>query len=198
MSLRGQIERPRREADLLASARRGDQAAFAEIVVRYRPRIYALAYRITLDEDDALDVTQDTTFALCRRIGQLREDGALWGWLRRMTVNRCLSLFRGRQAERERLRSLGRELDVHSAPAQNVVAVLQRSQEIERIEQAMGALSRQQRMAFLLRFFEERSLAEIAETMALSQGAVKSHLFRATHRLRQILTPQRQTEQGVC
>ncbi|MCX7015275.1 MAG: sigma-70 family RNA polymerase sigma factor [Candidatus Sumerlaeota bacterium] len=181
--------RPRTDEQLLASAREGDQTAFAEIVVRYRPRIYALAYRITLDEDDALDIAQETAFALCRKVAQLRDDGALWAWLRRMTVNACLSLFRRRHSEREILAAWGREADVHAAAPENIVAAIQREQEIERVESALRALSPQQRAVFALRFHEERPLANIAQTMGLSLGAVKSHLFRATARLREMLAP---------
>jgi RNA polymerase sigma-70 factor (ECF subfamily) len=61
----------------------------------------------------------------------------------------------------------------------------------------MGELSRQQRLVFSLRFYEDRSLAEIAEMTGLRIGSVKSHLFRATRRLRAILAPAGRSGEDV-
>lgn len=183
---------------LIALARRGDQGAFEALVRRCRPGIYAVAYRLTLHEDDALDVTQEVSFALCDKIDQLREDAALEGWLRRMTINRCLSLFRRRQTERRGLEALGREAPPEAQTAPTAVESIQRGQDIARVEKALGRLSQKQRLAFSLRFFEDRPLAEIAELMGTRVGTVKSHLFRATHKLREILAPVKRPEEEPC
>jgi RNA polymerase sigma factor (sigma-70 family) len=187
------------DAGLIAAARQGRQSAFAEILVRYRPRIYALAYRMTMDEDDALDITQEVSIRLCRNIGQLRCDAALWAWLRTATVNLCHSLFRRRGIERERLKTMGMdESRMDQDPSKGIVSIIERGQQVHRVEEALALLPKQQRTVFSLRFFEDLPLSEIAESMDLSVGAVKSHLFRATHKLRDMLVPKSGSGEEVC
>ncbi len=187
------------DAELVAEAKKGRQSAFAELVVRYRPRIYALAYRMTMDEDDALDITQDVSIRLCRHIGQLRSETALGSWLRTATVNLCYSMFRRRGIERDRLKTIGLEKSrAPQDPSKGIVSIIERDQQIHRIEDALAQLPRQQRAVFSLRFFEDMPLSEIAKSMDLSIGAVKSHLFRATHRLRDMLVPKSGSNEEVC
>lgn len=179
------------DEELAEALKRGDRLAFDELVRRHQGRVYAVAYRITCNRDDALEVAQEAFLKAYRKIESWQPVSGFLPWLLRLTTNQAIDVVRWRKRRRtEPLESIdtdGNERRVeHAAPGGTGAAV--RAQEIEsRVQRALVVLSPAQRTVFAMRHFEGLQLAEIAEVMGCSVGSVKVHLFRALRKLQQEL-----------
>lgn len=166
----------------------GDLAAYEELVRRYQGRVYAVAYRMTGNREDALDVTQEALIKAYSRIEAWQPTGGFLSWLLRLTSNQAIDHLRRRKRRRQE------PLDEAFVPATEGAAVEPstpdvaqsvRAREIdERVRAALPVLSPAQRTVFVLRHYEGLQLAEIAEQMNCTVGSVKVHLFRALKKLR--------------
>ena len=170
----------------LAFRDEGRQEAFDELVRRHQGRVYAVAYRMTGNREDALDVAQDALVKAYQKIEKWQPHGGFVPWLMRLTTNQSIDALRRRKRQTTesldaddgyRLSSLE---DESAAPADRGA----RTHEIEdRVQAALSVLSESQRAIFVLRHYEGLKLSEIAETMGISVGSVKVHLFRALKKL---------------
>jgi len=170
----------------LAFRNEGRQEAFDELVRRHQGRVYAVAYRMTGNREDALDVAQDSLVKAYQKIEKWQPHGGFVPWLMRLTTNQAIDALRRRKRQAAdsldaddgfRLDSLE---DEHAAPADRGA----RTHEVEdRVQKALSVLSASQRAIFVLRHYEGLKLNEIAETMGISVGSVKVHLFRALKKL---------------
>jgi RNA polymerase sigma-70 factor (ECF subfamily) len=154
-------------ADVLL-AMRGDHDAFAALVTAATARHYALACLILRDRDRAEDATQEAFVRAWREIPRLRDAGRFDAWLRRLVVNACYDEARRvtRRAEVS-LISVG-ELSTGDASAEMV--------ESDRVERAFRQLPLEQRTALALQHYSSLSHTEIAETLGIPIGTVKSRL----------------------
>jgi RNA polymerase sigma-70 factor (ECF subfamily) len=173
---------------LALAAGRGDVAAFEEIVRRYQGRVYATAYRVTGNREDALDVTQDALVKAYQKIGTWAPTGSFISWLLRLTTNQAIDHLRRRNRRRQEPLDEAFVRQTEGAAVEPTVDSTEsvvRGREMEaRVRGALVKLSRMQRTVFVLRHFEEFSLAEIAEELGCTVGSVKVHLFRALKKLR--------------
>lgn len=169
----------------------GDLSAFDEIVRRYQGRVYAAAYRVTGNREDALDVAQESLMKAYRKIGSWRPTGGFLSWLLRLTTNQAIDHLRRRKRHRQERLDEAFHSDSEGAPVEPTVvdtADAVHGNEIEeRIRASLVVLSPMQRTVFVLRHFEGFSLAEIAEDLNCTVGSVKVHLFRAMKKLRKEL-----------
>lgn len=185
------------ETDLILQAQRGDMGAFETLVRQYDRKVLALALRYTQDPDSAMDIYQEAFLKVFRGLKGFRFESQFSTWLYRLVTNVCLSHVsndrKGRLTSLDAVSDEGfrtpnpsRRGSVPSGMiAPGTSADLTYSREVsERIESALAALSRQQRMVFILRHFEGLKLREIAEFLDCAEGTVKNHLFHATERLR--------------
>ncbi|HOJ67447.1 MAG TPA: sigma-70 family RNA polymerase sigma factor [Candidatus Hydrogenedentes bacterium] len=174
---------------LVEAVRSGRMDAFDEIVRRYQGRIYAAAYRIVGNREDALDVTQDALVKIYQKLDTWAPTGTFSSWVMRLATNQAID--RVRQMKRRPQEALDERIDytgegaLPSAPPTDAGA---RASEIEdRVRKALEKLSPMQRMVFELRHFEGLALADIAGELGCSIGSVKVHLFRALKKLREEL-----------
>jgi RNA polymerase sigma-70 factor (ECF subfamily) len=180
------------DTQLIRQAQEGSVTAFEQLVFRHDKQVLALAARYTSSSADAKDIYQETFLRAYRGIHGFRFQSDFATWIHRITVNVCLShQGRARRGSHVPLQDDVNEDDgeTHGAailadgrPSPEEAAV--HAQTAERIEEALGALSPRQRMAMTLRFYEDQSLAAIAEAMQCSVGAVKRYLFDGTRRMR--------------
>jgi RNA polymerase sigma-70 factor (ECF subfamily) len=156
------------------------------------------AYRIAAmgigDRDEALDLVQDAMINLTRRYA--RRPPAEWRPLfYRILSNGIRDWHRRRRVRDSVLRFFGGQIGEDPDPvalasdpsANNPEQVLERAEAMEALERALAELPARQREAFVLRNFEGLDVAETALAMRCSDGSVKTHFSRATHRLRAIL-----------
>jgi len=172
---------------------RGDQRAFRELVERYKKRVYYLALDMAGNPVDAEDISQDVFLKVYRSFSTFRRGAKLGSWLYRVTYNASIDHLRSRglapePVADEVLESRSREGEAPAqARASDPVAAAEAGQLQARIAAALDKISPQEKAVFVLRHYEELKLRDIAETLGLSIGSVKSYLFRAVHKLQKEL-----------
>jgi RNA polymerase sigma-70 factor (ECF subfamily) len=180
------------EAELVRLAQRGGLAAFEELVARHRDKIYARAYSMMRNEDEALDLSQDAWVKGWRRLAQFQGDSSFVTWMTRIVINLCLDQLR--KQKRQRTESIeAMEEDAGGVERQmpiitpNPTEGLERAELRQRIDRAMGQLSFEHRTVLVLHEFEELEYKEIAKRMKCSIGTVMSRLFYARRRMASLL-----------
>ena len=173
----------------------GERSAFEDLVNKYHSSIYSLALRLTDDKEDARDITQETFLKVYKNIKKFRGDSELRTWIYRITVNQVANHQRWwRRRWRERTISIDANSNEDSPLSQNLPAPGQSPE-----QQALAAEQRRMiilalaqvkfdfRVAVILRDIEGLSYEEIAETLEVSIGTVKSRIARGREELRQQL-----------
>lgn len=175
--------------DALARVAAGDSDAFTPLVERHQDRLVALCQRFLGDRDEALDAAQEVFLKLYRHAGRTRPQGRLFTWLYRVAVNHCLNRLRRRKLVRFfSLGGGGGEEEEQPAfePASEAPDAFATAAARERwrsTRRAIDALPESQRAVVILAKFEGLSQKQIAETLAITEGAVESRLVRALRRL---------------
>jgi RNA polymerase sigma-70 factor (ECF subfamily) len=174
--------------DVLAKARSGDQGAFRVIVEEYSRDVFRLAFRITGNDEDAEDAVQETFLRAYRKLDGFEARANFGTWLYRVTANTSIDVLRRRKRTEGRTTPLEDDLPAAGiAPSQE--RTVYRRQVKERVESALSCLSELERSAFVLRHFEEMSLAEVSLSLDTTISATKQALFRAVRKLRKSLAP---------
>ena len=178
----------RSDESLVEAIRGGDQDAFEELVRRYQGRLFSIAYRMTLNREDALDVTQEALLKAYRKIDRWKPTGSFSSWLIRLAVNQSVDHLRRRKRHQHAPLDVGLEEGVVARDSTGVLAGPDGragvSEIDERVHEAMNVLTKSQRTVFVLRHYEGMALADIAPVLGCSIGSVKVHLFRALRKLR--------------
>ncbi len=179
--------------ELILRLQRGDEWAFQLLVRRFRKKIFAIAFGITLDPEESQDIVQEVFLQAYRSIVSFRGDSSLATWLHRITINRCLN-WKRRWARRFKWMHVSiddidqqplAELDSGEPDPESRVADAQTRQQIDK---ALKMLPDQARTVFVLRELEGLSYEEIATVTGIKLGTVRSRLFYARKRLQEILT----------
>jgi RNA polymerase sigma-70 factor (ECF subfamily) len=180
------------DADAVARARAGDREAFRELVERHSHRVFQLAFRLTGNEEDAEDVVQDTFLRAYRGLSRFEERAEFSTWIHRIASNCAMDVARRRPLRADRVEALdesrpmpGQTGDSIPDPERQAVA----SETGRRVAAALTRLSPMERTAFVLRHFEGKPIAEIAQTLQVRVGAAKNCVFRAVSKLRRELAP---------
>ncbi|MEO0480032.1 MAG: sigma-70 family RNA polymerase sigma factor [Planctomycetota bacterium] len=164
--------------------------AFAELYRRYRDRVYAIAYRMTGQSVDAMDVVQECFRVLFQKLGSFRADAKFSTWLYRLVVNCSIDHNRRETARTTRVPASLEQFDHGAEPADQSVDPLQSAADSElgeHVHRALGRLSDKLRSVLVLRYLEGLSYDQLAETLEIQLGTVKSRLARAHVALEQIL-----------
>ena len=184
------------ESSLVAQAKAGDQAAFAELVTHYERKIYRLAKNITRNDEDAEDVLQDAFLKAYTHLDNFKGDSKFYTWIVRIAVNEALMRLRKRKTDRtvplDEPVELGEETVAREIAVWEDNPEQRYSKEEWRsiLDAAVDDLKPDFRTVFVLRDIEELSTEETAETLGISVPAVKSRLLRARLALRETLTRQ--------
>lgn len=164
--------RDAREAVLIPAAVAGDREAFGELYRMYAPRVYAVASGLLLNEDDALEVTQESFIRAWRALSRFRQGSPFFPWLYAIVRNRCMSRLARRTKNRETVEFDERLGGTHDDSARTV--------EIRRdLSRAMAQLTPDHREIILLRHFQDLSYEEIARSLGCPIGTVMSRLHHA-------------------
>ncbi len=188
---------------LVEQCRRGDAQAFARLVTLHESMVYNLAVRLLGDPEEARDVSQEVFLQVYRRLGRFEGRSNLKTWIYRIVVNQSHNRRRFWR-RRRRDQALALEEMTPSDEATMAEAAgrqdgpheqLVRRERGLRMEAALAALSFEHRAILLLREVEELSCEEMADSLGLPVGTVKSRLARARESLRSVLLAQ--GEMGV-
>lgn len=176
------------DGELAALALAGRQAAFAELLARHRAWIYRLVRSHIGDGEEAVDVTQSSFIAAFAALNRYDPDRPFRAWLSRIAINKCHD-WRRRRSVRKFFSfafPLDEARDVEDeAPTADRAAGAEA--ELARTLKAIATLPNNLKEPLILRAIEERSEAETAEILGISQKAVETRLYRARLRLNEIL-----------
>ncbi len=180
------------DTKLVLAAKRGDMVAFEELVARHRDKIYARAFSMMRNEDDATDIAQEAWVKGWQRLKQFHGDSSFTTWMTRIVINLCLDHLRKQKRQRaesiehldEELGGVERQMPVVTV---NPTAGLERSELRKRIDKAMAQLSYEHRTVLVLHEFEELEYKEVAKIMGCSIGTIMSRLFYARRKMAALL-----------
>lgn len=180
------------DEQLVKRSQRGDTEAYEELVARHRDKVYARAFSMMRNEDDAFDLSQEAWIKGWQRLKQFQGDSSFATWMTRITINLCLDLMRKQKRQRaesieqmsEETGGVERQMPVITT---NPTEGLERSELRKRIDAAMTQLSEAHRTVLILHEFEELEYKAIAKVMKCSLGTVMSRLFYARRRMASLM-----------
>jgi RNA polymerase sigma-70 factor, ECF subfamily len=175
--------RPEDYSGLLARAKRGDTAAYEEIVKSYQQIAFRTAYVITGSAADAEDAAQEGFVKAYRALGSFRTGADPRPWLLRIVANEARNRVRSSQRRRGlELRLIEGFRPGDAAPSPEAAAVA--TEDRRRLLDLVNALGEEDRLVISSRYFLELSGEETAAALGIPEGTVKSRLSRALTRLR--------------
>lgn len=171
---------------LIQRAQKGDQDAFATLVDEHQRYIYNLALRVVKDENEALDLTQETFVRAWTALPNFRGQSQFRTWLYRITTNLCYNRLPNL---RRSLNDLGDDVmeDIPESVLNNPAYSFESSETRQHLYQAIDELEANYKLLIMLRYQNELSYEEIASTLNLPPGTVKTGIFRAKEQLRKSL-----------
>ncbi|HEY2933773.1 MAG TPA: sigma-70 family RNA polymerase sigma factor [Acidobacteriota bacterium] len=181
--------------ELILQAQQGDMGAFEQLVYRYDRQVLALAESFSGNAEDAKDIYQEVFIRVYRALPRFEFRSKFSTWVHRIVINSCLT-HKARRKDHlmdsidERHTALdGDSYALSDLLASDVTADqhARRSEMSRHLQQALNALSPQQKMVFTLRHYHGLKLREIAGMMTCAEGTVKKYLFTATERMREQL-----------
>jgi RNA polymerase sigma-70 factor (ECF subfamily) len=186
-----QLSRPSRvivnndpDLALVERCRNGDWTAFTELVVRYQRPIYNAAFWVLRKPEDASDIAQIVFLKVAERLDEYDPRFKFFSWIYRIAVNESLNLLR-RNGREEALDS---EIDLPTSENADPERQASAAEVSRRIRSALMKMTPNDRVVLTLRHFSECSYEEIGQILDLDPKTVKSRLFEARQRLRELLS----------
>jgi len=173
------------EGALIERCRAGDDAAFGELVDRYKDLVYGLIYRLTSDRSRVDDLAQDVFLKVHRGLPYFRGEARLSTWIYRIVQNVCS------QARAAKLPEVSYDQGADGRPLREPATVDRSAQDLElrdRLEKAIAQLPQSYRMLIAAHYLQGVQYEALAEALNIPLGTVKTHLYRAKRRLRELLT----------
>ena len=177
---------------LVKAAQRGNMAAFEELLARHRDKIFARAFSMMRNEDEALHLSQEAWVKGWQRLKQFQGESSFATWMTRIVINLCLDQLRKQKRQRaesielmeEESGGVERQMPVVTS---NPTEGLERNELRQRIDRALGQLSYEHRTVLILHTFEDLEYKAIAKRMKCSIGTVMSRLFYARRKMAVLL-----------
>jgi len=174
---------PFSDESLIEAVQGGDRNAAARLYDRHADRVHRICYRIVLDPSQVQDCVQEVWLKVFRKIGRFHCDRSFTGWLNTVTANTAIDYCRRLVKHRNHIKNGG----IHPGMAANEnPGIRQLDSELvnKRIRDALEGISVNQRTAFILRYYEDVPVADIAGTLGCTEGAVRTHIRRSLLALR--------------
>ncbi len=167
------------DAELVALARGGGQAAYRALADRHRNGVYRLARNATGDAEEAFDVTQEAFIAAFGALDRYDPARPFRAWIARIVLNKARDAMRRRAVRRLFSFAIPEEAIDAPDPASAIDDALAGRQELARASTAIAALPTRLKEVLLLRTIEDMSQAETAAALGISEKAVETRLYRA-------------------
>lgn len=188
LSLPGAISSLVEDEQLVTASQEGDQQAFAQLVQRHQRRVFSLVYRMLQHYDETCEVTQEAFLAAWQGLPTFRGDARFSTWLYRIAYNCSL-----KQLE-QRKRDLALQASIRSEQAmiptgeqEPIDARLEVRARQEFVQEELSKLPAKYRIVLILRHLQDMSYEEMAESLKIPIGTIKTHLFRARNLLKERL-----------
>ncbi len=186
---------------LMQKAKRGDQAAFAELVDKYGDKIYAYLYRMVGNREDALDLAQETFLRIYSNLQNFKLGQPFKPWLYRIATNLAIDLLRKRQPVIALDAPLFADEPLRLELAEQGPGPAEQHEQAELaayLAQKVAELPANYRSVILLRHGHDLSYQEIAEILQVPVSTIKTRLFRAREALRLKLIEERSLWEAEC
>lgn len=202
--MQGLLPLSRSEDELITAAQVGDADAFCLLAESYQRRVYLLALHYCRDAEDAEDLSQEVWLKAFKALGQFRGESSFYTWLRHIIIN---SFLNHRRSAARRWTDKSAAVDIETLDARDgsdgALAARTRNAEgdihakllLGKVFEALGEMTPQQRLIFLLKHREGLSYEEISKALGCSIGTTKKALFRVVVKLRQRLGAEETTAQ---
>ena len=165
-----------RDLDIVDLLRGGAlEAAFERLVDRYERKVYRLCCSLLRDPDQAQDAAQESLVRVWKALAKYYQRASLSTWIYTITRNRCLTAIE----RRRELDSLSDPAVEHEAEAAQTVAPDNDQDHLALLRELVDALPERFRRPLVLFYYEERSVAEVAQMLGQPEGTVKTNLYRA-------------------
>jgi RNA polymerase sigma-70 factor, ECF subfamily len=177
---------------LALAVHRRETGAFETLIATWEKPLFNYVHRLLLHPHDAEEVVQDTFLrahrALTRKYSEEQcRDLELRAWLFRIARNLSRNKRRGKRHELEQQMSED-DSEMKGVSPLSIVAEVEKREDLERLDKAIGKLPEETRELIVLRFIEEMSYAEIAETTGTSEASLRGKVFRSLRALREVLS----------
>ena len=172
------------EHELVERCRRGDERAFQELVNRYKDLVFALIARTTPDRSRAEDLAQDVFLRVHRGLPYFRGEARLSTWIYRIVANVCVQEQHGRAPAVESLDDSRTDAHVATSTRDRQFSDLELR---DRLEKAIARLPPNYRLLIAAHYLQGVQYEDLAESLGLPLGTVKTHLYRAKRQLRRLL-----------
>lgn len=189
------------DADIVALAQQGRDLAFRELVRRYERPVFSLIYRMVRDREAAEDLAQDSFVKVLNHIDRYNPEFKFSSWIFKIANNVAIDHLRRRQPQTVSMdgsphATSASEIEASSfeiaADQENALQELEAREIGSAIERAIARLRPEYRACIMLRHIEDRSYEEIATTLDLPLGTVKTYIHRARNELRVLLADTRE------
>ena len=178
-----------RVALAVESALAGDRACFEELITIYQEKIFRLVYYRTGSRMDAEDLTQDIFMKAFKSLHTLKDKERFGSWLFSIAVNKVRDFHKKKRL----LVFFGLEQDIKNPDTSDVeihddphgVNHIMRQEFWGHVRRLMEKLSQWEHEVFLLRFLDQLTIKEIAQTLSKSESAIKTHLYRAIKKFKE-------------
>lgn len=180
---------------LVSRAKKGDSTAFEELIKRYEDKIYALAYRILGDKDEAYDVLQDSVINVFQHLREFKGKSSFFTWLYRIVVNSAL--MKKRKNKHYEISTTDKEqfehysdmsVSDHQTDWSSDPVLSMENKELKKVlNESLNKIPEKYKNAVILKDIDGRPLEEVAKILNISVPAVKSRLHRARMYLRWLL-----------
>ncbi|WP_256942409.1 sigma-70 family RNA polymerase sigma factor [Bacillus sp. OV166] len=161
--------------NIVKKAKSGDTKAFQELIDREKIKLFKIAYLYSKNEDDALDIFQETLYKALSSIQNLKEDKYFSTWITRILINNAKDFLRKKN------RSIPMELEYlktnESSPSENIEDRMD-------LLKAIDYLDEKEKSALILRYYRDYSVNQIAVVLDIPEGSVKSTIHRALKKLK--------------
>jgi RNA polymerase sigma-70 factor, ECF subfamily len=184
------------DADVVALAQRGREAAYRELIRRYERPVFSLVFRMVRNRELAEDLAQDTFIKVLQHIDRYRPEFKFSSWLFKIANNVAIDHLRRRQLDTVSMDGAPHAVTADAVEAtsfdvsgggESALDRLEAKELGTAIEAAISQLRPEYRACILLRHVEDKSYEEIAATLDLPLGTVKTYIHRARHELRGLL-----------
>ena len=189
------------DADVVALALDGRDAAHRELIQRYERPVFSLVFRMVRDRELAEDLTQDTFVKVLSHLDRYRADFKFSSWLFKIANNVAIDHLRRRQLDTVSMDGSPHAMTADAVEStrfdvadstENALDEMEAKELGSAIERAIARLRPEYRSCIMLRHVEGRSYEEIATTLDLPLGTVKTYIHRARHELRRALEHTRE------
>ncbi len=181
---------------LIEKAKNGDESSFESLILRCQNKAYSLAFRYLKNEEDAMDVLQESFLKIYRHIGSFKGESRFDTWVYRIVVNTCHDYLR-KNSDRKVVDSIYKSEDeketILEIPDESAMpeAVFDQKEKTNHLLRCMEQLPQEQKEILILRDIHGFSYDEISAMLKCSMGTVKSRISRSRLHLKDILMEQK-------